>query len=279
MKRLTPKEVFIIHTKSVTLDRNIVDSLAKLLLTHGFTIWGYSDWDWNKEMQKEQTWEDQFKKYGFLDMEKELESLTGGRPSVPPSVDYDTLDKILLRTRAVIFLNPTKGKLTDGMREELWSLRRFHEDRLFPKPILLWCTIEADDWAPPSLDSFGSGDLICSNKFRIEVQDDDINVKFLMTIMVALSGFLLNQRVAFVRKLVTEQIHNFILSDFYCSPDEELSRASRVLESVQQYINVAKPYEPLLYNAEFLNGLTQQYISSDLDWSKIRQTPNDLSMG
>lgn len=124
MRRSSPKEVFVIHTKSIPIDRSIVDSLAKLLLPNGFTMWGYSDWSWKVKRADEPTWEDALSSHGFLDPEQELEALNGPQPRFPPPVDRGMIDYILLKTRAIIFLNPTRHKLSAGMREELLSLRR-----------------------------------------------------------------------------------------------------------------------------------------------------------
>ena len=252
------------------MDRSIVDSLAKLLLPNGFTMWGYSDWRWKVKRADKPTWGDALSSHGFLDPEQEFEALNGPPPRFPPPVDRGMIDNILLKTRAIIFLNSTRHKLSAGMKEELLSLRRlqrvrrFHENRSFPPPVCLWCTVEGDDRDPYPLDTFGDGDLAWAGKVLVEVQDADIKVNCSMVIMVALAGLLLEQRAEFVRQLLAAPRNTAELTDCFGAPEDELSRCLRVQVNAQPYV----AYEPLRSQLELLQGLVQNYASDDLDWAK-----------
>ena len=273
MKRRATKDVFVIHTKTTVLDRTIVDCLAKLLLPHGFSVWGYSDWDWQVKERYEPTWEDALLTQGFLDADQEVEALNGDRPRFPPPVDRDALDKMLLETRAVIFLNPARSRLSDGMKEELASLRRlqrvrrFHENRAFPPPACFWCIHDGEDRDPYPLNTFGDGDLSWSAKLPLEVRDSKVEINSCLTVLVALAAVLLEQRASFVGQLSTAPRNTAELVRCISSPDDELSRCARVLTTAHLQADNSRPHEPLSNQVASLRILMQRHTATSIDWA------------
>ena len=256
MGRGAPKDIFVIHTKSNELDRRIVDALAEALLPMRFTMWGYSDWDWYESREERPTWQDDLMSQGYIDPERAFEDQPLRRRK---QADGDRLDEIFSRTRAVIFLNPSDGFLTDGMKEELWSLRRrlYRRDQSMPKPVLLWCAFEDNDREPIPIE-----DTPWLANIRLEVQEGSPNEVSVAMITAALSALLLEQRLEYVRELTSEK--DGTLSLLFCRPEDEIYRASQILELAQCVANKS-PNESLAQHTDILGDFLRRYVAKDLD--------------
>jgi len=256
MGRGQPKDVFVVHSKREEYDRRTVDSLAGLLLPAGFSVWGYSDWDWFKVRKEPPTWQDDLMSDGYLlDPVRALEDPT---PRRPKQVDRDRLDTVLSHSHAVIFLNPSARGLSDGMKEELWSLRRrpYRRDPTMPTPVLLWCAFEGDNCEPYPVE-----DMVWRANLRLHVRDGLVDPTSLKNILLVLTALLLEQRVEYVQGQSSRA--QGLLSLLFCSADQELSRASQVLTSVMGHNG--ETYPSLVQHGEALAVLLKRYRAVDLD--------------
>jgi hypothetical protein len=229
MGRGAPKDLFIIHTKSKEIDRNTVGWLAGLLLPARYKIWNYKDWDW---YEKPPVW-------------LAAAALDDNRLMPSKEVDREHLDVILSRTRAVIFLYPSDNCLTEGMKEELMCLRHAEFPYMFDeqtldeiKQIHIWCAFEAYNFESYSVDTEGHHAGL--QVLLKEGIPDSISIA---NIAVVLATHLIKQRVDYINSLPGDV--EDVLSRLFGSPEQELSRASILLDRIQDY-GSSNASEPLV---------------------------------
>lgn len=242
MRRRDLKDLFVIHTKRIQLDESVVDLLAKLLVSAGFSVWGYDDWDWQEKRKKQLSWQDDLSRDGFL--LDPIRAIEGDPPIKPRQVDRGRLDELISHSRSVLFLHPSAGDLSSGMEEELFSLRRDRRVhyRQGPVPVVCWCAFESNEREPFSL-GFGYGLGVNDDwkaDLRLRLDGCNISSTALIHISVLITTLLLEQRLEHAaKKAETTDPKNspFItsLSDFDCTPDEELLRAKAVLNLAQTH--------------------------------------------
>ena len=165
MVRGKRRDLFVVHTKRSDLDRATADALAGVLLPRGFTVRGYEDWDWYAARKEPGRWRDELIAGRPVDFVNSLEE-----PVRPPrQPNRQTIDTTLNRTRAVVFLNAGRNRVTEGMNEELWGLRRqasrYDSNDLFPA--LLWCSYGDSEQEPYPVES-----KAWRGKLKIHIRDD-----------------------------------------------------------------------------------------------------------
>ena len=185
-------------------------------------MWGYDDWDWQRRRETS-TWEDHRSPERLL-----LDEVDGFEDRIRlPEVDRGRLDQLISRSRAVLFLYPSAGRLSSGMQEELGSLRRelrVHERRE-PAPLVLWCVFDTNPREPIPLDSgFGRTDEIVEDwraQLTIESDGDGILKDSVVHLSVAISKLFVEQHLRHVLKKAP--------TPFDCTRNEELNRAQAIL--------------------------------------------------
>jgi hypothetical protein len=262
MRRSGPKDLFIIHSKEDDLDRNTVDALAALLMPVGFTMWGYSDWDWYVEQEKEPTWQDELLSRGHLfDFTGSMEE---PRPRRRDQVDLRELDSLVSDSRVILFLRPLAERLSEGMGEEYHSLKRrpWRGNSEEPPPILFWCNYDGDERPPYPVDSHPwdfkwtlktNGEVVCEESLKI--------------VAVSVAVFLIQQRAKYVAKLKADKVENNYT--LWCSPKSEISRGRKLLELLVDESGAVPP--AIAPHARNLEGLLGAYSESDLDTNFIRR--------
>jgi hypothetical protein len=263
MPRRIWRDLFISHTKSIKLDKSVVDMLAGVLATAGFSIWGYADWDWLEKRKQEPSWQDDLSRDGFL---LDPSRAFGGDPPIKPQeVDRDKLDELISHSRAVLFVHPSRGSLSSGMKEELYSLRRDRQRyyRKEPVPVVCWCSFESNKRDPIPL-GFGDGRKIIDDWrafFPLRLEGSNICGETLIHISVVITKLLLEQRLAHVaEKSETDDSENgwrrVEFSDFDLTPDEELQRSKTVLNLARAYKNPSRDLKGIInILKERINGI------------------------
>ena len=235
MGRGVPKDLFISHTKANEVDRKTVDALVALILPARYTIWGYRDWDWYKRPPAWQV------------------ALASDEPGLAPSreVDQARLDTILSRARAVIFLYPSDSCLSEGMKKEISCIRQPRLPYLLEQAeqILLWCTFEG---GPDKTSLVGTEEH--RSDVQIALQKGAPDSRCIADVAVVLSTLLLKQRLDYISDLPGDV--EDMISRLFGLPDQEISRASQLLERVRNY--GTGTYEPLVQHVNELRDLLRR---------------------
>lgn len=119
--RLTVKDIFFIHSAGKPSERAVVDRTAQRLAEAGFSIWGYDDWNWEHENQEVT----HARSGRHIDMRRLVQR--NPRPFKKivrdEEVDTDLLESIFKGTKVVVVVSPTGERPSDGVIEELQTLR------------------------------------------------------------------------------------------------------------------------------------------------------------
>jgi len=256
------RDVFIIHTKRIQTDRLAARSLAALLAAADFSVWGYDDWEWLEERKRQPSWRDDLLSDGFL--LNQLRALEDDVPITPPQVDADALDELMARSRIVLLLHPSRGKMTSGMREEFNSLRRNRRaDRVEDTvAAACWCSFECNHREPFHLD-WGTG-LGVEHDWETEgslaIEGDRVSGSSLVGFVGALAVVILRQRHEHAR--LKRQHMDCAASSFDLSPDEEITRARNVLSLLAKS---RTPAPQLASIAEQLERQLDELTAEELD--------------
>jgi len=118
---LTVKEAFFIHSKRAPLEFAIVDKVTNLLSYARFAVWTYADWD-----REHETEEVTYTRSGLhLDMKRYV----SGDPKPfkkiinDDEVDLDRLELIFKGTKVIVVVNPTRGRPSEGVQDEMQVVR------------------------------------------------------------------------------------------------------------------------------------------------------------
>ena len=257
MGRRASKDLFIVHTKTTVVDSLVADSLARFLLPASFTIWGYDDWNWLEPRDDPRSWQDELMSQSYVD--DPLSPYQDSPPRRRSKPDARALDTILSRTRAVLFLYPSTGILTPGMKDELWSLRRRPHRRTSeaPAPTFVWSMFSNQEREPLPI-----AGQVWRTVVRVHADEDTPAAACIATIAAAIAGSLLEQRTEYVQQL--GENNRGYLSLLYCSPEEELRRAREIHDVVMKHAT-STPHDAVTEHAQKLDTLLRSCTLADID--------------
>ena len=134
------KEVFIIHTKRAFMERRIVHDLSATLERCGYSIHGYSGWEFYEQPS---TPEWSYEEGQSFDMDRYRQGLPWfQRSPVELSVDDDGLSWRFEKSRLIMIINPTLPRVSAGVEHELRLLNHPKLKRNIGEHLFLLCTIE-----------------------------------------------------------------------------------------------------------------------------------------
>ncbi len=124
------KDIFVVHTRSIDVHRELHEKLSGMLDAVGLSIWQYQDWEWRRRnIERDSRFSDDAADL-MSDVDKEIFGYRSPR-QVSGDVDRDTLNRLLRRTPVVLVFELPGPETTDGVREEVRIVDK-ELDRLFP---------------------------------------------------------------------------------------------------------------------------------------------------
>ena len=159
------KDVFFVHTKSDSLEASFCERASKLLATHGYSSWGYNDWDWQHEVSVTVPSASGGKVDIIRYAQRDPKPLDREESHI--EIDLGRLKRILRSSRVIVIINPRRRKVTAGVRQELLHLRKIR----YQKFRFLCCTLGATG-THPALNGFNFFDSIHVDMAHSEVEPD-----------------------------------------------------------------------------------------------------------
>jgi hypothetical protein len=115
----TPRDVFIVHTKSDQREEALVKALVPQLRAAGSQVWLYDDWEWEHSVRDSKRGE--YRRSGQMN-ELDLVRYAAGHPKpfrAPiEEVDEATLGEIIHGSRVVLLCEPGRAKPSEGVEME-----------------------------------------------------------------------------------------------------------------------------------------------------------------
>lgn len=113
-------DLFIVHSKREIIEQSLASGLARILSSLGYSVWGYGDWKWQREIKETYSWieGESIDPVRHALGQAPLISKEGG------DVDLGTLEFIFRGTRIILVIGPSEGKPSNGVRDEIGLINR-----------------------------------------------------------------------------------------------------------------------------------------------------------